>query len=213
MNYDPIEVVIDKTIRTFGLREWAYDIEDMAEDIAEALKLIGASKVYAVRTVDRTIEGRVVVLPLDCENIKEVQPKDCYYKEEGNYLVIDKPDGSVVSITYQALPIDARGYPLVPDNAPTREAIMWYLAKILILQGNITKVGYGMAEQEWQWRCGSARADMNALSVQDTERLYQNFVRLNPLKDQWAKNFVGLGKPNTLNRDKLKTNYGYIPSL
>lgn len=209
MNYDPIEVVIDKTIRTFRLKEWAYDIEDMAEDIAEALKLIGANKVYGTRTVVKALNAKVVKLPLDCEFIKEVQPKSKYYKEEGTYLILDLPDGTPITITYQALPLDARGFPLVPDNAAVREAIMWYLTKILTLQGVITKIPFQMAEQEWQWRCGSARADLNVPDLQAVERMYQDFVRLNPLKDQWMKNFVGLGKQNTLDREKLKHNYYY----
>ena len=213
MNFDPIEVVVDKVVRTFRLREWAYDLEDMAEDIAEALKLIGANKLYSTRTVDLEVNGRVALLPRDCEFIKSVHPKDKYYKEEGNYIVIDKSDGSIITLNYQAIPLDVRGFPLVPDNAPVREAIMWYIVKILVLQGVVNSVGFQYAEQEWQWRCGSARADLNVPDVQMMEKVYQDFVRLNPLKDEWIKNFEGIGKQNTFDREKLKRSYYYSSSV
>lgn len=202
MNYDVVEVVVNKLVSTFKLREWTYDLESLVEDIAEALKLIGAAKVFAEILQPVEVNGMMAKIPRDCQNIKYVDTPNQPYRESGNFIEIDKPDGTMVNIVYQGLPVDVRGYPLVPDTAPVREAIMWYLVKILTLQREIKHINYQMAESEWQWRCGSARADLNALNVQQVNQMYQNFVRLNPIKDAHQNNYEALGRGNTLNRDK-----------
>ena len=204
MNYDILEVVVDKTVRTFKLREWQEDMDVFVEDIAEALKLIGAAKIYAEVVIDLPVVGRMVKLPLDCENIMHLIPTAQSYQESGSYLIVDKPDGTVVTLKYQAMPLDSRGWPLVPDNAAVREAIMWYLVKNLTLRGEVTRITYQMAEAEWQWRCLSARGDLNAMSLQAVNKVYNDFVRLNPIKDQHLKNYVNVGQHNTLYRDKYK---------
>ena len=86
--------------------------------------------------------------------------------------------------------LNSRGYILVPDSAPVRAAIMWYLVKVLIFQQEIKHIGLQFADAEWHWRCKSARGYLNALSLQDTNKAYNDFVRLNPLKDVHLKDYV-----------------------
>jgi len=64
MNYDTVEVVIDRLLRTFKLQEWQYDVDALVEDIAEALKLIGAQKIFAEVTVELPVVSKLVKLPL-----------------------------------------------------------------------------------------------------------------------------------------------------
>lgn len=204
MNYDPVEVVINMTVNTFGLREWAWDVEDFVEDIAEALKLIGAAKVFENCVYDMTINSMMGKLPPGCQNVKHLLPVSFPFKEQGGFLIVDVPDGTVVQLAYQGMPLDTRGYPVVPDNAPTRQAIMWWLARILVLQGIITRVTFNQCEAEWQWRCGSARADLSVMNLHEWNKVSNNYLRLNPLKDQHAKDYAELGKPNTLDREKIR---------
>jgi len=202
MNYDTVEVTIDFLIRTFKLKDWQYDIEDIVEDLAEALKLIGAAKVFEEKTVNLTVNSMVAKLPRDCQHIKHLIPINQLYRESGNFLEIDLPDGSQIPLVYQSMPVDARGYILIPDAAEVRQALMWYLVRNLTLQGEITRIGFQMADAEWDWRCGSARAALNVWSIQDANRAYNDFVRLNPLKDQHDKGYVEVGQGNTLDRTK-----------
>ena len=204
MNYDPVEVVIETTIRTFGLREWAWDVEDFVEDIAEALKLIGAAKVFENCQAEVTINSMMGKIPAGCQHIKHLVPINFPFKEEGGFIVVDVPDGTVATLVFQGMPVDERGYPVVPDNAAVRQAIMWWLARILVLQGVITKVTFNQCEAEWQWRCGSARADLNVMNLNDWNKVSNNYLRLNPLKDQHRKNYAELGKDNTFDREKKR---------
>jgi len=202
MNYDPVEVVIDQVIRTFKLKEWQYDIEDCVEDIAEALKFIGAAKIYVDKIAKLTVNQYVARLPKDLQNIKSLIPQSTPYKESGSYIEVDQADGTEITLSYQAMPTDSRGYPLVPDSAPVRAAVMWYMVKILTLQGEIRSVSFEFADAEWHWRCKSARGYLNVMSVQDVNKAYNDFTRLNPLKDQHLKNYKDVGKPNTLDRTR-----------
>ncbi|HEC44440.1 hypothetical protein LCGC14_0984240 [marine sediment metagenome] len=202
MNYDVVEVTIDKLISTFRLREWQYDIEDMVEDIVQALRFIGAQKVFAELAIPLTVNSKVFKLPRDCQHVMYIDEKSQYYRESGNFIEIDKDDGTEVILYYQAIPVDTRGYPLIPDAPEVTEAIMWYLAKVLILQKEITHISYATADAEWDWRCGSARAALNSLNLQQVNQMYQNFVRLNPVKDAHAANYENVSKANTLDRNK-----------
>lgn len=204
MNFDPVETVVEQTVRTFGLREWQYDIEDIVEDVAAALKLIGAAKVFENVYAKITINSMMGRIPLGCQNIKHLDPINTPYKEDGSFIVIDVPDGTVVNLVYQGIPLDTRGYPVIPDNEPVRQALMWYIVKILILQGEITRVSLDYADQEWHWRCGSARADLNIMSLGDWNKVSNDYRRLNPIKDQHIKNYEEIGKPNTLDREKTR---------
>ena len=202
MNYDTVEVTVDFLIRTFKLRDWQYDIEEIVEDVAEALKLIGAAKVFEEKVALVTVNGGVARLPRDCQHVKHLEPVNQPYRESGSFIEVDLPDGTKVPIVYQAMPVDSRGYVLVPDAPEVRQALMWYLVRNLTLQGEITRVSINHAEQEWQWRCGSARATLSVWSLQDASRAYNNFIRLNPLKDQHEKGYTNVGQPNTLDRTR-----------
>jgi hypothetical protein len=200
MNYDTVEVVIDQLTRTFKLKEWQYDIEECVEDIAEALKFIGAAKIYIDQVATLTVTGSLAPLPKDLQNIKHLIPINKSYIERGPFIIVDDPDGTEIELAYQAMPTDSRGYILVPDSAPVRAAIMWYMIKILVLQGEVRSVNFQFADAEWHWRCKSARGYLNVMSLQDTNKAYQDFVRLNPLKDVHLNNYTGVGKSNTLDR-------------
>lgn len=204
MNFDPIEVVVEQTVRTFAIRDWTWQIEDFVEDLAEGLKLIGAAKIFEDCIHTAVVASNMIKLPTGIQNIIEVYPKEYAYKEAPGFLVVDAQDGVEMAITYQGMPLDARGYPVVPDNAPTRQALMWWLARVLILQGHVKTVSFEFAEREWQWRCGSARADLNVQSVGQWNKFANDYARLNPHKDQYEKNFVDLGRPNTLDREKIR---------
>jgi hypothetical protein len=202
MNFEIPEIVISKLISTFGIKEHQYDFDVLVEDIAEGLKLIGAAKLFAIRHCDITVENKTFRMPRDLESVRSIYP-DIPYQQIGEFIQVDVQDGQVVQLEYQAMPVDERGYVLVPDNVVVREAIMWYLAKILILRGEIKTVGYGFAEQEWQWRCGSAQATMNVMGISAWAKVQRDFVSLNP-----GSTSINPNIKYTLDREKNRRSYG-----
>jgi len=201
MNYDNIEVVLDMVIRTFKLREWQYDIEDWVEDVAEALRFIGASSVYEEAILDVEVNNFAAKIPIDCIAIKYVDEPSKPWKKSGSFIQVDDVDGTMVQIVYTKMPVDVRGYPLVPDNEVVRKAIMWYIVCNLVLQGEIKTINYQLADKKWNWYCGSARADLNSPSLNSWAGTARDFRRLNPSKDQHSLNYTGVGKRNSINRD------------
>lgn len=201
MNYLTVETVIDRLISKFKLKDYSYEIEEFVESIGAALRHIGASKVFANKIAYSTVTSKLVRIPQDSLKIKSITNAGVRYTESGSFLEVDVPDGTVIGIVYQAMPVDSRGYPLVPDDVAVEDAIIWALARDLILQGEIKTISYEYAEAEWQWRCGSARAVLNVMQLQDWSTVATNFTRLNPLKDQHIKQYAELNKPNTLHRD------------
>jgi hypothetical protein len=207
MNYDPVEVVIDQLIRKFRLREWQYDIEECVEDIAEALKFIGAQKIYVDDSAILTVNGMLAPLPKGCQHVKGIDPASTPYKEQGPFIQMDVPDGTQFKLDYQSMPLDARGYPLMPDHPSVRAAVMWFLVNTLVLQGGIKHVGLQYADTEWHWRCKSARAYLNTWDVQTANKVFNDFTRLNPTKDAHLKNYQELGQANTLDRERSKDQF------
>lgn len=202
MNYDVVETVIDGLIRTLRLRDWQYDLEECVEDLAEGLKLIGAAKIYAEKSVLLEFNGYVAKLPADCQHLKGPSPSGPRYRESGNFIEMQVPDGTKVLFDYQAMPVDTRGYPLVPDAVEVRQALIWWMIRTLVLQGEVTHIPFGTADAEWDWRCGSARAALNVWSISDAAAAYNNFVRLNPLKNQHENDYISVGGSNTFDRGK-----------
>lgn len=206
MNYDPVEVVIEKAIRRLKLKDWQYDIEDLVEDLADGIRLIGAAKVYEKKVAVLTVNNKMARIPLDSQHIGYLDPA-VPYRESGSFLEIDASDGTTVNLVYQAMPVDQRGYILIPDAVEVSEALIWFIARNLILQGEIKHIGLDYAEQEWQWRCGSARAALSTWSIEQAFRRYTEWTRLNPTKDAHYSAYSNVGRPNTLDREKNFTDY------
>lgn len=207
MNYDPVEVTIDQLIRHYRLREWQYDIEECVEDIAEALKLIGAAKVYINDSAIIVVNGMLAPLPKGHLHVKHLIPVSMPYRETGSFIEIDLPDGTEIEVAFTKMPLDTRGYPLVPDDPSVRAALVAYMVRVLILQGEIKHIGMNFADPEWHWRCRSARAALNTWNLAQANRAYNDYVRLNPLKDVHLKEYLELGKHNTLNRERSRDQF------
>tara|TARA_R110002050_G_scaffold27194_2_gene71070 strand:- start:552 stop:1184 length:633 start_codon:yes stop_codon:yes gene_type:complete len=204
MNFDIIEVVLDKYISTFRLKEEEYDKDILIEHCADALKHIGAARIYSKKVEEIEVQNRIAKLPLDCEHIMSLEPVTQKYFENGpNFITIDVPNGTKLNLVYQAIPMDSRGYPLIPGSVEVSTAVMWYLAYIQSLGGLHRNLNVQYTESQWQWYCGAARAALNVLNINQTQNVYNDFVRLNPLKDQYYKEFSGVGKPNSFDPTKL----------
>lgn len=69
-----------------------------------------------------------------------------------------------IAIAYRTSPVDASGFPLVPDITSVHQAITSYITyKIMLRYWYQGREGYGdkfqKAEQDWQWYCKQAKND------------------------------------------------------
>lgn len=67
---------------------------------------------------------------------------------------------------YLAMPVDEEGFPYIPDNESYKEAFFWYVANRLAIRGQLKnrELSIQYCDAQWQWYCGQARAEGNALT-------------------------------------------------
>jgi len=79
---------------------------------------------------------------------------DYTYIVVGNYIKTNVKDGYLL-ISYQAIPTDSKGYPLVPDDASYLEALYWYIVMKLTYPewraGRVRDAVYYDARRSWNY--------------------------------------------------------------
>jgi hypothetical protein len=112
----------------------------------------------------------------------------------------------MIRVKYLAIPIDQKGFPMIPDDVSFRTALFWYCA-------NMIGIGYPeklknplmkdiqYTDNQWQFYCGQARANANAPDLSMTERIKNNFYRLRNTVDDDQNDYRNLGKPQNMNFD------------
>ena len=114
------------------------------------------------------------------------------YGEEPTYfikpgwIVLNKPKG-FVKLSYKAIAVDERGYPLIPDLASYQEAIYWYVMMKLsfpkFLNGSLgghrkyNLQTYTYIQQQWNFYRNQAYA----------EALMPNEGEMSSIKNEWTK--------------------------
>lgn len=114
------------------------------------------------------------------------------YKEEPTYfikpgwIVLNKREG-FVKLSYKAIAVDERGYPLIPDLASYQEAIYWYVMMKLsfpkFLNGSLgghrkyNMQTYTYIQQQWNFYRNQAYA----------EALMPNEGEMRSIKNEWTK--------------------------
>ena len=112
----------------------------------------------------------------------------------------------MIRIKYLAIPIDQRGFPMIPDNVSFRTALFWYCVN-MIAMGDPEKLknpqlrDLQYTDNQWQFYCGQARANANSPDLQMLERIKNNFHRLLNTVDDEVNDYRDLGKPQNLNFD------------
>jgi hypothetical protein len=109
----------------------------------------------------------------------------------------------VINIQYLALPIDERGFPLVPDDVSFRDALFWKVAYHLSMRNPSALPNQRMQDmeyckQKWNFYCVQARAGANMPDLAMTERLANNWVRLFNTVDDGSEYYRKVGKPQML---------------
>lgn len=105
------------------------------------------------------------------------------YTISGGYIKLAKEKGKL-QISYQAVPEDEEGYPLVPDDVSFREAVYRYIVyKWMYPQVIVGKIDARLlsdAEQKWHWYCNQAGAKAQMPDQGKLENIARNYLRLKP---------------------------------
>lgn len=110
----------------------------------------------------------------------------------------------VIQLRYLAMPVDDRGFPLVPDDVSFRDALFWKCAMHIsmlnpMLIKNPQLRNYEACEMRWLKYCGQARASANMPDLETIERLKNNWLRLHNDVNFQDNNYRENGKPGVTN--------------
>ena len=109
----------------------------------------------------------------------------------------------IIRIQYLAMPVDDRGFPLVPDNPSFRDALFWKIAMQLCLRDpkifkNPQLQDFEYCSRKWAFYCKQARSEANMPNLEMLERMKNNFYSLIPNINIEQNDYRTLGKPQTL---------------
>jgi hypothetical protein len=109
-----------------------------------------------------------------------------------------------ITIQYLAMPVDDRGWPMVPDNVSFRDALFWKVAYHMSMRDPSKLRNQRMQDMEYcrsQWNrtCVQARAESNMPDLATLERLKNQWLSLVPNYNMERNDYRALGKPQNIN--------------
>lgn len=120
------------------------------------------------------------------EKYKDYKTEDVTYSIKPGWIVFNKDKG-FVKLSYKAIAVDDRGYPVIPDMASYQEAIYWYVMMKLnfpkYLQGKLggnvknSQNVYFYLQQQWNFYRNQAYA----------EAMMPNEGEMQSIKNEWHK--------------------------
>ncbi len=122
----------------------------------------------------------------------ENKPTGVYFGLNPGYIITSFESGEI-KLHYDRYPSDEDGWPMVPDNYQSKEALMWYMMYCILLGGvEHPTVNLQMAETNWERFLTKAR-NYNAMpDIQRTEMMRRAWVRMIPPFHAADDFFMGL---------------------
>lgn len=132
-----------------------------------------------------------------------IKDKDGTYKVQGNILYTSFKDGNVV-VSYQSIPVDDSGFPMIPNNNVFLRALEFYIKKewfnIQFDLGRITIQVLNNAQQQYAWSAGQCASEFRMPSLSEMESITNMWTRLLPQSNEFITGFQRLGQKEYLKR-------------
>ena len=142
-----------------------------------------------------------------------------YFIKPG-WLVTNKHAG-YIKLSYKAIAVEERGYPLIPDLSSYQEAIYWYVVMKLsfpkFMSGTLSGGGskyaakysqqaYLYVQQQWNFYRNQAYAEAMMPTADDMDNIKNDWAKLIPDWDARSTSFGDIGKEQSIYTDYY---YGY----
>lgn len=145
----------------------------------------------------------------------DILRKDVTFFIKPGWIVLNRKDG-YVKLSYKAIAVDERGYPLIPDLASYQEAIYWYVMMKLsfpkYLKGKLggsvssSQRVYFYLHQQWNFYRNQAYAEAMMPTESDMRSIKNEWNKLIPEWDSDDTFFKGVGRRQLNYNDYY---YGY----
>ena len=122
---------------------------------------------------------------------------DYTYVISNGYMKTNISDGYIM-LSYQAIPTDENGYPMIPDDISFKEAIYWYINMKMMYpkwcSGQVRDAVYYDAKRSWNYFCKQAYGDALMPNTDKLESIKNAWVRLVPEFHEHSSGFSTLGQ-------------------
>ena len=122
---------------------------------------------------------------------------DYTYLITPNYIKTNVETGYIM-LAYQAIPTDADGYPMIPDNQSFLDAIYWYINMKLMypdwITGKVRDAVYADAKRSWNYYCKQAYGDALMPNKDQMESIKNSWLRLVPEINEHSTSFSTMGQ-------------------
>ena len=108
---------------------------------------------------------------------------DFIYVIQNGWVKLNVREGYLM-ISYQAVPTDLDGYPMIPDDQSFMEAIYWYIVVKLLYprwrDGQVRDAVYIDARHSWNFYCKQAFGKAMMMDIDQLEAFKNSWLRLIP---------------------------------
>jgi hypothetical protein len=118
------------------------------------------------------------------------------YKVNNNFIFTNFKEGEIM-MNYKAIPLDDKGYPLIPDNRMVKEAVKYgiisKLAQRMWLQDRFTAGKFQHFEREYLFYVNAAETSMRVPTYDEAENWKNMFQSLIPDTNAHSSGFRHIG--------------------
>lgn len=126
---------------------------------------------------------------------------DYIYVIKNNWIKMNIQNGYLM-MSYQRIPVDLDGYPMIPDDPGFMEAVYWYIVmKLLYPQwkdGRVRDAVYYDAKSSWNFYCKQAYGNAMMPDSGMMESLKNSWLRLIPEINEHDSFFSNLGEEQVI---------------
>jgi hypothetical protein len=177
------------------------DIPTSMDVVSLAMELYNLSYADALEKINTEDNTRAILssllLPSHPDSTSDTSTSDFIYTIRGGYLKTNQETGYIM-MTYQAIPTDLDGYPLIPDNESFVEAVYWYIVMKLYypkwVQGQIRDAVYYEAKRSYNYYCKQAYGNIMMPDRGQMESIKNVWLRLYPNINEYDTNFSNIGQ-------------------
>ena len=206
MDYVSIKLIMDRITRHPLLKDTS--METVIDYTTDFIRIVGTPSAFQEKTSVIPVKDYRGFLPCDFYKVIQVRllkantstaftastdsfhmsnHKEGYdgftYKLQNSCIITSIPEGEV-EIAYMAMPIDAEGYPLIPDNSSYLKALEFYIKAqvfgILFDEGKIRGDVLAHAEKQYAWYVGQAQTDLIRPTYDEMEAISNMWNKLLP---------------------------------
>ena len=117
-------------------------------------------------------------------------------------------EDATIEIAYKAMPVDEKGFPLIPDHVNYKKALEAYLMERigfkLFLSDKLSEKKFNLLQQECAWYMGAAESKGKLPSVDRMETIKNAYSRMLVNAMAHSTFFTSITDPETMNIQPYK---------